>query len=131
MIPQYSQPQVYQINYLGNTIYENTFCLEAFRLGYKEFILQNSYPTSLSHYAAPKSSFKLVITIQKDTESEQYIRNYLSKHEFETDYVVVTNEDNEHFDAICVSYFKLNYSRLLTSDMFIMDKWLVVLPLYT
>lgn len=88
----------------GNTKFENKFCLEAFRLGYKEFILQNSYPTSLSHYAAPKSAFKLVISIQKDTESEQFVRSYLNESPFETDIIVVTNENNEHFNAMCVRF---------------------------
>lgn len=88
-------------------MFENKFCLEAFRNGYKEFILQNSYPTSLSHYAAPKKAFKLIVTVQKGTKSEEYVRKYLSESPFETDFIIVSNENNEHFDAICVYNFNI------------------------
>jgi hypothetical protein len=89
----------------GDTIEETEYTLEAFLKGYNEFILKNSYPTSLSHYAPPKNSFKLVISIHQGTSSEKFVRDYLQKSILETDVIVVTNEDNEHFDAICVNIF--------------------------
>jgi hypothetical protein len=87
----------------GDTLEENVYTLEAFIKGYNEFILKNSYPTSLSHYAPPKSQFKLVVSLHKDTNSEQFVRNYLKTSNIETDVIIVTNENNEHFDAICVT----------------------------
>lgn len=92
----------------GDTVEENVYTLEAFIRGYNEFILKNSYPSSLSHYAPPKSNFKLVITLHKGTESELYVREYLKTSNIETDVIIVTNENNEHFDAICVNNFKIN-----------------------
>lgn len=89
----------------GDTVEENTYCLEAFFKGYNEFIYKNSYPTSLSHYAPPKSNFKLVISLHKGTDSEAYVREYLKNSNIETELIVVTNENNEHFDAICVRNF--------------------------
>ena len=89
----------------GDTLEENQYTLEAFFKGYNEFILKNSYPTSLSHYAPPKNSFRLVISLHKGTESEIYVRDYLQKSNIETDVIIVTNESNEHFDAICVRNF--------------------------
>lgn len=86
----------------GDTVEENVYCLEAFIKGYNEFIYKNSYPTSLSHYAPPKSQFKLVVSLHKGTDSEIYVREYLKNSNIETDLITVTNEDNEHFDAICV-----------------------------
>lgn len=86
----------------GDTIEENVYCLEAFIKGYNEFVYKNSYPTSLSHYAPPKSNFKLVVSLHKDTSSENYVREYLKTSKIETDVIIVTNENNQHFDAICV-----------------------------
>lgn len=89
----------------GNTIEENKYTMEAFRRGYNEFIGIHSYPTSLSHHAPNKESFKLVISIQKGVESEQYIRDFIKNYEFVTQVIIVTDENNEHFDSICVKYY--------------------------
>lgn len=100
----------------GDTIGENKYTLEAFRRGYNEYVLKNAYPTSLSHYAAPKSMFKLVISIHKGTESEAYIREFLQTAEFEAETIIVTNDNNEHFDAICASDFGTVYNGQLVSS---------------
>lgn len=100
----------------GNTILENKYTLEAFRRGYNEFVLKHSYPSSLSHYAPPKSMFKIVISIPKGTESESYIQEFLKTAEFESDVILVTNENNEHFDAICASDFGTVYNGQLVSS---------------
>jgi hypothetical protein len=100
----------------GNTKKENEYTLEAFRKAYNEFIFRHSYPTSLSHYAPPKNMFKLVVSVHKGTESENYVRNFLQNSEFQTDVLVVTNEDNEHFDAMCASDFGCVYNGQLVSS---------------
>lgn len=100
----------------GDTVEENEYTMEPFRRGYNEFILKNSYPTSLSHYAPPKNMFKLVISVHKGTQSEETVRNFLKENQFETDVIVVTNEDNEHFDAICASDFGVVYNGQMVSS---------------
>jgi hypothetical protein len=100
----------------GNTIGENTYTLDSFRKAYNEFILRHSYPTSLSHYAATKDMFKIVISVHQDTESEAFVRNFINTSEFLTDVIVVTNKDNEHFDAMCASDFGAVYNGQLLSS---------------
>lgn len=100
----------------GNTIKENEYCLEAFRKGYNEFVLRHSYPSSISHYAPPRDMFKIIVSVQKGTESEQYVRNFLKESEFLTDVIVVSNENNEHFDAMCASDFGTVYNGQLVSS---------------
>ena len=100
----------------GNTIKENIYGLDAFRRGYNEFINRHSYPSSLSHYAPPKKMFKLVISLHKGTESEAYVRKYLKDAEYETDLIVVTNENNEHYDAMCASDFGVVYNGQMVSS---------------
>jgi hypothetical protein len=94
----------------GDTIEENEYTLEAFRRGFNEFILKNSYPTSLSNYAPPKGNFKLVVSLHKGTQSEKYIRKFLEENQYETDVIIVTNEGNEHYDSICASDFGVVYN---------------------
>jgi hypothetical protein len=100
----------------GNTIKENEYTLDAFRRGYNEFIFKHSHPTSLSHYAPPKNMFKIVISIHKGTESEQYVMKYLKDAKFETDVVIVTNENNEHYDGMCASDFGMVYNGQMVSS---------------
>jgi hypothetical protein len=100
----------------GNTVEENTYTLDAFRRGYNEFILKNSYPTSLSHHSPPKNMFKLVISVNKGTKSEEFVREFIKSSQYETDVIVVTNNENEHFDAICSSDFGVVYNGQLVSS---------------
>lgn len=100
----------------GDTVQENEYTLEAFRRGYNEFILKNSYPSSLSHYAPPKSNFRLVVSVSKGTKSEEYVRKFFKDFGTETDLIIVTNEDNEHFDAICASDFGIVYNGQMVSS---------------
>jgi hypothetical protein len=54
----------------GDTVEENEYSLEAFSRGFNEFILKNSYPTSLSKYATPKSNFGLIISVHKEQRAK-------------------------------------------------------------
>jgi hypothetical protein len=105
----------------GNTLKENKYTLEAFRKGYNEFIYRHSYPTSLSHYAPPKDMFKLVISVQKGTESEQYVREFLKTAEYQTDVIIVTDEHNEHFDAMASSDFGCVYNGQLVASAAVLN----------
>ena len=108
----------------GDTIIENDYCLDAFRMGYNEFIYKYSYPTSLSFYAPNKNKFRLVISLHKGTKSDQHIRSFISQNDFSTDVIIVTNENNEHFDAMSVNKYS-NFRRLI-SEWYIMDRCSVV-----
>ena len=86
----------------GDTVEENEYTLNEFVDGYNEFIYRYSAPTSFSHYAPPRKSFKLLISVHKNTESESFCRKFLSEKGIVTDYIFVSQEGNQHIDAMCV-----------------------------
>jgi hypothetical protein len=100
----------------GNTIEENKYTLEAFRLAYNEFITRYSYPSSLSHYAPPREMFKLIVSVQSGTESEEYVRNFLKSSEYLSEVIIVSDKNNEHFDAMASSDFGCVYNGQLVSS---------------
>ena len=105
----------------GDTKNENEYTLNEFIKGYNEFIYKYSAPTALSPYAPSRSSFKLVISLHKDTESEKYINDFLknnknNEYEIKTDYIIVSNEDNNHYRAICASDFGFVYNGQMLSS---------------
>lgn len=100
----------------GNTIGENEYTLEDFRKGYNEYISKYTYPSSLSFNAPPKEMFKLVVSVQKGTDSEKYIRDFIQGSKYNTDVIIVDNENNKHFEAICASDFGFVYNGQLLSS---------------
>lgn len=99
----------------GNTIGESEYSLEDFRKGYNEFISKYSYPSSLSTNAPSKDLFKLIVSVQKDSENEKEIRDFISGAHFESNVQIVTDEHNQHFEAICASDFGFVYNGQLLS----------------
>lgn len=93
----------------GNEKSEAEFCMENVRKGVKEFILKYSSPTSLSPKAPPVDNYVTVISVHKGTESEQYVRDFLKEKEWYGRVIIVTNEGNEHIDAMAASDFGLAY----------------------
>lgn len=105
----------------GDTIDENEYSLHEFVKGYNQFIHKYTYPTSLSPYSASKSQMKLIISVHKGTSSERYVREFLNnnknnEYDISTDYIVVTNENNEHYSAICASDFGFVYNGQMLSS---------------
>ena len=89
----------------GNEKAETEFCMENLRKGVKEFLLKYSSPTSLNAKALPMSSFVTIISVHAGSEGEAHVREYLSEHGWTGKYIIVTNENNEHLDAMAASDF--------------------------
>ena len=93
----------------GNEINEAEFCLENVRRGVKEFLLKYSAPTSLSAKARPLDNFVTVISLHAGSEGERFSREFMSKNEWYGKVIFVSNEGNEHFDAMCGSDLGIIY----------------------
>ena len=94
----------------GNEKSEVEFCLENLRKGVKEFLLKYSSPTSLSPKALPlDGNFVTVLSLHKGSDGEEYAKNYIRDHEWTGKLVIVTNEYNQHYDAMASSNFGFIY----------------------
>ena len=90
----------------GNEQSEVEFCMETLRKGTKEFLLKYSAPTSLSPKALPlNENFVTVLSLHKGSPGEQWVREYLRDQEWTGRLVIVTDESNEHYDAMAASDF--------------------------
>lgn len=89
----------------GNELKEAKFTAESARKGIREFLLKYSAPTSLSPKARPLDNFVTVISVHAGSPGEQFIREYVRESEWHGKVVFVTNEDNEHLNAMCSSDF--------------------------
>jgi hypothetical protein len=87
----------------GNERTEAEFCVENVRRGIKEFLLKYSAPTSLSPKAHPLENFATVISLHSGSEGEQYVREYLRQNKWHGKLIIVTEEGNEHYNAMCAS----------------------------
>jgi len=72
-------------------------------------LLKYSAPTSLSLKAAPLNKFVTIISVQSESEGEAEVRQFLENSEWLGRVVVVTDQDNEHFDAMCASNVGISY----------------------
>jgi len=99
----------------GNEVNEAEFCMENVRLGVNEFILKYSSPTSLSPKAPSKEHYWTVISIHKGSRAEGWIRNYLQEKEWPSNLVIVTQEDNEHYNAMAASDIGFVYDGQMVS----------------
>lgn len=100
----------------GNEENEVEFCIENVRKGVKEFLLKYSAPTSLSSHAKPLDNFVTVISLHKGSPGERYVRNYLKEHEWHGKVVFVSNENNEHLDAMCAADIGVIYDGQMISS---------------
>lgn len=90
----------------GNEKKEVEFTMENLRRGVKEFLLKYSAPTSFSPKALPlNDNFVTIISLHEGSEGAAWVREYLSKNEWTGKLVIVTNENNQHFDAMAASDF--------------------------
>ena len=100
----------------GNEKNEVTFCMENLRKGVKEFLLKYSAPTSLSPKALPLDKFVTVLSVHEGSEGEAWVKEYLAQHEWTGRLVVVTNNNNEHYDAMAASDFGFVYDGQMVSS---------------
>jgi len=83
--------------------------MENVRKGVKEFILKYSSPTSLSPKAPPVDHYTTIISVHKGSEAEKFVRDFLQEKGWHGRFIVVTNENNEHLDAMAASDVGIAY----------------------
>ena len=93
----------------GNEKNEVEWCMENLRKGIKEFLLKYSAPTSLSPKALPLDKFVTVLSLHEGSEGEKWVKEYLADKEWTGKLVIVTNSDNQHYDAMAASDFGFVY----------------------
>lgn len=82
--------------------------MENIRKGVKEFLLKYSAPTSLSSKAKMMDgNFVTVLSLHEGSEGEKWVRDYLKTKEWTGRLVIVTEKNNQHFDAMAASDFGL------------------------
>lgn len=72
-------------------------------------MLKYSAPTSLSAKARPLENFVTVISLHSGSEGEKYVREFLRTTEWYGKVIFVSNDDNQHFDAMCSSDLGIIY----------------------
>lgn len=88
----------------GNEKSEVEWCMETLRKGSKEFLLKFSAPTSLSPKALPLAdNFVTVLSLHKGSPAEAWVKEYLQEKEWTGRLIIVTDEGNEHYDAMAAS----------------------------
>lgn len=93
----------------GNEVSEVEFCLENLRKGVKEFLLKYSQPTSLSQKAAPLDQFVTIVSVHEGSEAEKLVRDHIKENDWYGKVMVVTEKDNQHYDAMAASDFGFVY----------------------
>jgi lipid A disaccharide synthetase len=93
----------------GNETNEATFCFESVRKGVEEFLLKYSSPTSLSPIAKPLDKFHTVISLERGSESRKHVKKLIEERGWKGDLIIVSNHENEHFDAMAASDLGLVY----------------------
>ena len=90
----------------GNEQAEVEFTMEQLRRGVKEFLLKYSSPTSLSPQAAPlETGFVIILSLHAGSPGEKWVRDYLQKNEWKGKLIIVTDENNVHYNAMAASDF--------------------------
>jgi len=80
--------------------------MEQLRRGVKEFLLKYSSPTSLSPQAAPlETGFVTILSLHAGSPGEKWVREYLQKNEWKGKLIIVTDENNVHYNAMAASDF--------------------------
>ena len=93
----------------GNEVKEAQFCMDSVRRGLREFLFKYSSPSSLSPKAPALDQYTTVISVQRGSDAETYIREFVAEKEWLGRVIVVTNEDNEHFSAMAASDMGIAY----------------------
>ena len=59
--------------------------------------------------------FVTIVSVHEGSDAEAYVREYLQKNQWTGKLVVVTNKDNEHYDAMAASDFGFVYDGQMVS----------------
>lgn len=83
--------------------------MDSVRRGIREFLFKYSSPSSLSPKAPSMDHYTTVISVQRGSDAESYIREFLLEKEWLGRVIVITNEDNDHFNAMAASDMGIAY----------------------
>ena len=83
--------------------------MDSVRRGLREFLFKYSSPSSLSPKAPTLDQYTTVISVQRGSDAEAYIRQFIAENEWLGRVIVVTNEDNEHLSAMAASDMGIAY----------------------
>lgn len=100
----------------GNELNEAEFAAENIRKGIKEFFLKYSAPTSLSPKAKTLDNFAVVVSTHAGSDGERYIKDHIRENDWMGKIVFVSNEDNEHLDAMCSADVGIVYDGQMVSS---------------
>lgn len=90
----------------GNEKNEVEFTMENLRKGVKEFLYKYSAPSSLSPKALPlEGNFTTIISLHEGSEGQKWVNEYLATTEWTGRLIIVTDKDNQHYDAMAASDF--------------------------
>lgn len=59
--------------------------------------------------------FKLIVSVHKGTDSEKHIKEFIKGSKFETETILVDNENDQHYSAMCASDFGFVYNGQMLS----------------
>ena len=71
--------------------------------------MKYSSPTSLSPVAKPLEKFHTFISLEEGSAAESYVRDILDQRGWKGRYTIVSNKDNQHFDAMASSDLGIVY----------------------
>ena len=90
--------------------------MENLRKGVKEFLLKYTAPTSLSPKALPMDgNFLTIISVHEGSAGEAAVKQYLQEHEWTGRVLLVSDKDNQHYDAMAASDFGFIYDGQMVS----------------
>jgi len=99
----------------GNSAEEVEFSFESVRRGMKEFLLKYSAPTSLSPIAKPLDKFHTIISLQSGSAGEDKFNELIKDAEWFGEYTVVSDSNNEHYEAMAASDLGISYDGQMVS----------------
>ena len=82
----------------------------------KEFLLKYSAPTSMSPKARPVDNFVTVISTHAGSPGEKYMQEFVKNSEWLGKVIFVSNDDNEHLNAMCSSDIGIVYNGQMISS---------------
>ena len=70
----------------------------------------------MSPKAPPKDHYTTIISLQKGSKTEEFVHHLLKEKEWFGRVIFVSNENNEHIDAMAASDFGIIYDGQLVSS---------------
>ncbi len=100
----------------GNEKNEAEFTMVNAHRGVKEFQLKYSAPTSLSPNAPSADKFYTVISVDKGTPNEKWVKRYVDQKGWHGKVIFTSNEDNDHLNAMSASDLGIVYDGQMVSS---------------